>query len=547
MKRILAVILILSNLILGTVVYASSYDYDFPIIISDTSGAARTYLPVMLGFNGQTLIDAGKMAANGLDTDYQVGGTSLKYMISTHNVTAVLPSLPANGKVDSNFYTGYSPAQTGFSIIPGYGGYVTVADAAALELGAAFQIDYSGYFNTANVENGYYKPESVYLGTNGGNIIAQIKGLGASSWVTPSIISSAGSWVNSTNAIDSNTATFAEEAPGGNSWTSFLELDLSGVGYVTASKIRYYADNLDGGDSIDVDVQDVLIGWTNVYEGAYTASAWEEQAIGSTIGISKIRVRFYNSGADAQKYLNEIQVESLAPETVTSAQSSGDYDVRVTYDGVNLKLYVDDMVTAADTEPCVGSVINNAGSWYIYPHPYTTYLKHTVGGTLISWYQPNTIISGETLPDREGAAQDGTITWGSNTGITIYYDTVTGSSTTTFARSSSGFEVPDASMPSTWYGTGSNIANLPFYSNFSDAATASGVPVHTIYFIIIIGLAFTALATVAGFTRSALLGMLAFNIVLFMGSSSTIIPMWIPFAILVVQLGIMYLYRQVSY
>jgi hypothetical protein len=37
------------------------------------------------------------------------------------------------------------------------------------------------------------------------------------------------------------------------------------------------------------------------------------------------------------------------------------------------------------------------------------------------------------------------------------------------------------------------------------------------------------------------------SIVFFIGSSMTIIPMWIPFVILITDFGIMYLVKQVSY
>lgn len=68
------------------------------------------------------------------------------------------------------------------------------------------------------------------------------------------------------------------------------------------------------------------------------------------------------------------------------------------------------------------SVPDNSNDWILLEGnsmPYAEYYKHTVSGTLVAWYQPITMISGTTLPDREGTAQDATITWGSlPTGIT---------------------------------------------------------------------------------------------------------------------------------
>ena len=45
---------------------------------------------------------------------------------------------------------------------------------------------------------------------------------------------------------------------------------------------------------------------------------------------------------------------------------------------------------------------------------YTISVPPATGTSLKVWYQPNTMISGTVLPDRQGTAQNGVITWGSN-------------------------------------------------------------------------------------------------------------------------------------
>jgi hypothetical protein len=99
---------------------------------------------------------------------------------------------------------------------------------------------------------------------------------------------------------------------------------------------------------------------------------------------------------------------------------------------------------------------------------------------------------------------------------------------------------------------GENVADLPFYDMVHNTVSAMDFPsdtegIQSIYFIIITGLAFAAMIGLVVFTRSALLGFVAMIIVLFIGSSMYIIPMWIPFAIGLVGMGIMYLYRQMAY
>jgi len=106
--------------------------------------------------------------------------------------------------------------------------------------------------------------------------------------------------------------------------------------------------------------------------------------------------------------------EGTGTTTVDSSGNGNDGTINsATWTTGALKLYVDntleDIVDGA-------SIPDNANDWILMQNnsmPYMEYYKHTVGGNLTTWYQPNTMISGTTLPDREGTAQDGTITWGS--------------------------------------------------------------------------------------------------------------------------------------
>lgn len=165
----------------------------------------------------------------------------------------------------------------------------------------------------------------------------------------------------------------------------------------------------------------------------------------------------------------------------------------------------------------------------------------------VLWYEPNTMIIAVALPDRQGT-QDGVIHWGNNTGITIVFGEMESSEATAATPDvTGGFDMPESILPETWFASGENVANLPLYDGINAVAIQIGMPVQTLYFIGIIGLAFAMMLFVIVFTRSALLGVLAMTIVLFVGSSQTIIPMWIPVVVLLVDFGIMFLYRQVSY
>jgi hypothetical protein len=80
-----------------------------------------------------------------------------------------------------------------------------------------------------------------------------------------------------------------------------------------------------------------------------------------------------------------------------SGLSIVEHDISVTADGTDVNLYVDSVLE--DTEPLSGlSVLDTASNWIIGSGntlPYMGYYRHTVGGVLVNWYQPVTIIRGE--------------------------------------------------------------------------------------------------------------------------------------------------------
>ena len=131
------------------IVFAQTWEFIFPTIVTDESATARTGLPVMLGYGGQSLIDSGKIDADGLNTNMQVGTNDIKYMMSTTQVNIVLVSMPASAKVTADLYTNYAPAQTNFPIIVGDSGLVTIPDDANIELGNNFDVEIDGYIDTS--------------------------------------------------------------------------------------------------------------------------------------------------------------------------------------------------------------------------------------------------------------------------------------------------------------------------------------------------------------------------------------------------------------
>ena len=57
--------------------------------------------------------------------------------------------------------------------------------------------------------------------------------------------------------------------------------------------------------------------------------------------------------------------------------------------------------------------------------PYCGNITIEIDGVLQAWYEPDDIIAGDVLPDRQGTAQDGTFTWGTNpSGISVVFSSM---------------------------------------------------------------------------------------------------------------------------
>ncbi len=747
-------------------VVLAAWEYRFPTTVIDTSNSARTYYPVLLGYGGQSLIDAGKINANGLDTNMEVGASDVGYMMATSEVPIALANLPSGGQVVSNLYTGYAPAQTSFPIIVGEGGYIEIADAAAIELGDDFDVRINGYWNTGGEWVSVHSKESAYAtyisGTNEitSSILSGLSNISPTGFVDPDA-----AWANEADAYDGNVATGADltTAAPANSWSSFIEFTIAAR---LAGGISYDAEADAVWTQIDVDVYSNGT-WYDVFEGAHANLVFENRnfAYGYRV-ISAARVRFYNDNAAPQtevSILREIEIrEEVETRSVTAvAVADGEHLVTVTADTVDLKIFIDggeeDSIALAGA-----SVPDNGFAWALMDSrndiitPYLEYYRHTVGAVEVIEYEPATMIQALTvgvavdypnvtastsntnasgvshtinLPAGVGAGellvavlattsnptitwatgwtslfatsqganntlaaayrvatggegtsitvttsapvtssaqsyiitnyqgvpvvgtattgaaavdpdppnlttgfgavntlwlaiaedsveittypaiytkiaengatpylssafrqlnaasenpgtftalagnwvantigievaipsqlldldagdgvQNGVLVWGYNSYITIAYGEMESyESTTATATAGAGFTMPTSLLPDNWFAAGENVANLPFYDSFISVSTQIGMPVQTMYFWGIIGLAFGVALFLIIFTRSALFGVLGMVIVLFFGSSMTIIPMWIPFIVLVLDIGIMFLYRQVSY
>jgi len=156
------------------------------------------------------------------------------------------------------------------------------------------------------------------------------------------------------------------------------------------------------------------------------------------------------------------------------------------------------------------------------------------------------MITTTTVPDLEGVAQNGTITWGSNSnltitmmGITPYIEYVSESGTDEVADT-----IKPAEMPDTWYSDITDIANLPFYETFNDKATEMGMPTQTLYVMMMLGTAVAVGLGVLVFTGSALVAILACGVTIAAGVNTGILSGWMMLIYFIFGIGILYLSRQ---
>lgn len=554
----------------------AAWEYLFPVVVVDTSNTTRPYLPIILGFNGQTLVDADKISASGNDTNMQIGSSSIKYMMSTTHVTAVIPSLPSGGMATADFYTGYSPEQSGFPIITGSGGYVTVSDNASMEPSNNFTLSMSGYLDAtkvgANLTSKQYAlriyipsagtvnatmgvPSGTEFALPNGvgdftNIASCFPGGGEAHWedVDDPVGASDNdtSYVFTDNVVGQSDAYALQNAPPGSVANVTVHYRVKGDNVALQARPSL---RLGGVTQLGTAVFTPLV-WTDFSENITRPGGGVWQAA----DLADLQVVLYLAGGGfpLNAYCTQIYVEVTYDQPVwitVSSVSSGVSTVSVSSNTTHLILNVGG---SSNSTALGGMTVPDNTNNFVFGRgdamPYTDNITLSVNGTQELYLAPLVMLSGANIPDRSGNSHNGTITWGNNTGLSILYGEMSSyEDYYATANITAGFTMPEVAMPSTWFAGGESASSLPLYDFFSSMASQSGMPVQTLYFLGIVGLAFGAFLAVIIFTRSALMACVALVAVLGIGSTMTIVPAWIVFALIVVLAGILYLYKQFAY
>jgi len=125
-----------------------AYSYYGAITVVEANGTAYPMLGLNVPVSNSALVTGGYITASGLDTAVKnSGAASMPHMLVTDKVLFASQVNASNSAV-FNYEMGNAPISA-FSIVTGYNGYITTADAAALEPANNFEIEISGYFDTS--------------------------------------------------------------------------------------------------------------------------------------------------------------------------------------------------------------------------------------------------------------------------------------------------------------------------------------------------------------------------------------------------------------
>ena len=480
--RIISIILL--TLIAGLLVVSPVLAYIYRATYTVTENASVPY--DMVGVQTDNAVANQWMADNGYfnstanDTRIEtLGGLEKPHMV-TENLTYTAIPVPANSQTNLYFTTGNN--EEAFDIIPGYDGYITVANDPDLEPGDNFTIEMKGWVytdnwtdkNLVNKDNAI----SVYISDNE-EISVDITGAPTDQSIRVSAdtddiqrqwtgaawqvnhagnVNSAG-YVGAANSKDGcgmrfNNVILAQGQGIDSANLTFTAINPEALNDVNTKISGEDADNpITFSDEADFVARPQTTAFT--YWDAMPAQLLNNEYVSPDFAavIQEIVDRpgwvsgnsivifwddfddrtTHTDGTERQEYshnhtpakaplLSIGAFPPLAPDVTAFGISSGPHTIEVSANITHLWIDVDggavDNITALG-----GGVPSNSANWTLMGNnvmPYMEYYKHSVDGVLIAWYEPNAIIAGTALPDRQGGDEPGIFSWGSNpTGVSV--------------------------------------------------------------------------------------------------------------------------------
>ena len=155
------------------------------------------------------------------------------------------------------------------------------------------------------------------------------------SWLTPTS-TTANSWTDAGNAIDNNTGTYAQETASANSWTSYLQFNITST-YVGG--VRYWIDSADEADAnlIDIDLY-YNSQWNDFYQDVPSFDAWAYATGSGQSGVTAIRIRIYNDDDASSRYQRIHEVDAFAE---VSAAAVGSHKASIEFNSLTLFAFDD--------------------------------------------------------------------------------------------------------------------------------------------------------------------------------------------------------------
>jgi len=451
---------ILATLLIATAVLAA---YSVQISITETASNSYDMLPLMWTANNDWMADNGFMRSDGLDTRVQtLGGLNKPHLVAEDRTLTAVP-VTAGGQTNLQFATGET-ALSAMDIITGQGGYITIPDDATLEPADDFEFEWADVWLDTSVAASKYllhKTDAVevYTGVVNEEVTATI--YSAATDETPLLPEGVGAETNlalfgaPTNwqacASDDGDTTYVHQLANAwlrdtydtqdsaiasgpiNSVTVFIkarELVAGGAQAMTA--LRTHGVVYDGA------VKNLVAAYA-LYSTVYadnpnTVAAWTW----AEVDAMEVGVSLKGDGAVPAYCTYVYATVNYTPQVdvTVAGVASGEHDIEVAADTVNLTIDVDSG-TYTDSAALIAGVVGNANDWVLMDNSTTDFMSymgsysHTVGGSLVTRYEPNDIIvdidgATATLPDREVAGNDAVITWGANpSGISISVGSMT--------------------------------------------------------------------------------------------------------------------------
>lgn len=373
LRIILALALIIMVVAVPFTVLAYTWEYYTEITITDTSGTDRTGIPVSISIKGQNLLDAGYINSTGSNTNMAEGASERNFGLYLNNAALLIPSLSADQSRTYRLYTGYSPAISSHGIIIGSSNAtsksnVTISDSASLELGNRFVVNMSGYIDTSagNDKNLIWKEDSFRTYVSGeGNISSVFIDI-TTEWATPTS--------GPANCIDDDTATYSEEDVSAGQWSSWYTFNHTPIDRCYG--MRYWATRENSlVDDIDIEMY-YNSTWNEFWYGESWGASWKERYMAEPQTVTGLRWRFHN-GAGSTKWgrLHEIDYQGEKPEVTATGVSSGEHNITVTADYINLSILVDSV--EEDSIALNGTSVQNTNSdWILLENNVMPYLEY---------------------------------------------------------------------------------------------------------------------------------------------------------------------------